>query len=291
MDGDGGDATQPEPQATFKTSDLSGSAIEAGTATRVELRFTDGKRRLLTISDAERLILQESGRPTDAVPARIAGWTWRSLPRVLKWGVPVLIVSLLIPAATKQWSDAQKEQDIRGTVFTTLSEHTSPTVFSARDVSEQGNPDPQATARVVRRWVLAEDSVDPLFSVYYRHTGVQTDWSLYRQAMFDYASLSCLRCVHDPAALRRSYADIATVLSQAQPIHVVPGTPSAGGLITTLEAPQCRDSAQSSCVEAFSFLGMDLLQAQYWLLTELQHTHPPGFSHGWRDMLHDAFVP
>jgi hypothetical protein len=70
-----------------------------------------------------RLSFDASGSGSRKLHLRIA-----SLGRLLKWLVALLVASLFIPAITTQWSDRQKELDIKAALISQITESAAATV-------------------------------------------------------------------------------------------------------------------------------------------------------------------
>ena len=88
-------------------SDLSGSLIEPDAKAEIIIRSVDGRARRITVTAAEAANLTSIGKPIGGPWRGIKAFVLRNWRAAAWWAFGIAVVSLLLPAATKQWGDRQ----------------------------------------------------------------------------------------------------------------------------------------------------------------------------------------
>jgi len=116
-------------------SDLSGSPIEPDAEAEVIVRLADGRARKLTLTAAEADKFAGMGQPVGGVLHRIAAFVIRNWRSFSWWAFGILVVSLLVPAATKQWADGQAALTLKSSLNLEMSKSAGSAVQAAQEVT------------------------------------------------------------------------------------------------------------------------------------------------------------
>jgi hypothetical protein len=137
-------------------SDLSGDPLE-GThePTSIKVKFPDGDEREATVTfeEAQRL----RGRPVPPPPpsgrlARFGAWIGRNAWKLVAALIATWFASIVIPALVLQWSDRQKELDLKNALVTGISTSVGDTLEGAWLVERSLTPEANAAANKRADW-------------------------------------------------------------------------------------------------------------------------------------------
>jgi hypothetical protein len=270
-------------EPSVEHSDLSDMPIEGDAPASVVVHLDDGRRRLLRVTTEEAAALAEKGRDVTRRWQRMTAWLRHRIGKVVIWALGLLIVSLAIPAATKQWSDRQAALALKAELIGEISRGSISAFTGAKRIAAEKDLDNANAERLKTRdaWEDSEAGVDAQYAVYFRETTARDVWLEYRNVVYDYISLGCCDEHRDE--------DIRI-------LHEYLGNPKPWPTQDDpWEIARCGD--QESCAattdfsEAYTWLGIKLLAKRGDLLSELRLAQPSGISLGWRDFLRDTFKP
>jgi len=264
-------------------SNLSGSPIEPDAKTKVLVRLADGRAWRLTLTSAEVGKLAAMGESVGGLWQRIAAFFIRNWRSFAWWAFGILIASVLLPAATKQWADRQAALTLKSSMTLDISKSAVSAVRAAQNVTQATDWD---QARKVRNeaentWVIGESGVDPVFAVYFDNTTALTMWKEYQSAIYQYTRLACC----DPK--QEEYVDSIHRYFEKYSL-TPPGGPSPLGSNpwSILRSSSIQDPAFGPIYQS---LGQQLLRRRGDLLKELLRTPARGYSSGfvdfWRDVV------
>jgi hypothetical protein len=135
-------------------SALSGAEIEEGKKSTLAIAFEDGVSREVDVTTDEAQELRSKGRDVSPWYVHLS----RKIARPGAWVLGIAVTSLLIPAATKQWSDRPKELDLRTSLIDRIGESAAQTINTARFIVADTLPEATLRALVCGE---AEASQDP----------------------------------------------------------------------------------------------------------------------------------
>jgi hypothetical protein len=263
-------------------SDLTGKAIEGDAARRLDVRFPDGRRRELLVTAEEADDLAGKGRDTSSRGGRIARTATGVGRPLVKWVLLSLLGVLVVQALTKQWSDRQKELELKKSLVSDIGSSAYQAFAEARTIAFL--PREQRTRErrlvVLTDWIRDEGRIDGVFRSYLAPTAkhpATRQWIDFRNALYSYLRLACC----ESADGRRAQLDgvTASLRGRGQTTSL---PPNESGRWQTLDCgPGCAGYAA-----AYDWLGRQvLLSAPY---RAIETSNPTGFSNGFRDFLHDA---
>jgi hypothetical protein len=174
-------------------SDLSGSLIEADAKAEIVVRLADGRARRLTVTEAEADRLAGKGEPIGGIWRETRAYISRNWRPFAWWIFALIVASLLLPAATKQWTDRQAALDLKSSLFLKMSESSVHAVRSAHLASQSAHEKEVRKGRgdALNIWIGAQSSLDPVFHIRFENTTMSDMWKEYRHVMYDYISLAC----------------------------------------------------------------------------------------------------
>jgi hypothetical protein len=276
-----------EEEAIVQRSDLSGEPIDGGSAVQIAVSFRDGRRQRLTVTSVEADELAGKGTDASSIWRRSRAWIRAHLSALLKWGAALLIASLVIPAATKQWSDRSKALELKNSIITSISQSTTSAVVSAREL-QTAPPSKKAaseSAKLLNAWVASEALIDPSLYLYFASTDAQATWLRFHNVVYDYIALACCDAKRhgDIDELQAFFADYP-VRPRLQDSRLIDGDP----WVVLRDGPEANPQAYSA---DYAWVGLQLLRERSRLLADLLDAKPRGFSQGPRDLICDSLGP
>jgi hypothetical protein len=266
------------------TSDLSGSLIEPDAKAEVIIRSVDGRARRITVTAAEAANLASIGKPIGGPWRGIKAFARRNWRTVAWWAFTLAVVSLLLPAATKQWADHQAALTLKSNMISDISTSTVGAVRPLQDtVGMKGeNQVLQARNHALDAWVAGEASIDPVYHVYFNNTPALNTWNEYRGVIYTYILFACCD--------ENKNDDVDLVQQYFQRYSLPPPTTSAATSGSDpwliLRSSSINDPAFRV---AYQSVGQSLLRRREALLEELIKTPASGYSSGfidfWRDVI------
>jgi hypothetical protein len=175
-------------------SDLNNEPVDAGRAASIDVAFSDGRKRRLVVTVAQAEELASKGRNISSAARRGLAWFRRHVGGFFKWAAVLLVASLVIPAATKQWSDRTQALRLKEGMITDISGAASDAFNSARDLaSSSGSGKTKAVTRrkLLCSWIHQEGRIDPRFHVYFEGSSANDSWKEYKDRFFEYIKLAC----------------------------------------------------------------------------------------------------
>lgn len=266
---------------SLKRSELSGQPIEGDAGQTVVIHLGDGRRIELRVTAQEADDLAAKGRDVTLRSDRAVGWIRKRAWKIIVWGAALLVASVVIPAATKQWSDRQAALALRADLIENISRSSAIAFTGAKRVAAMSAVPKARAKRLETRdaWEAAEGTIDAIYAVYFRDTAARDVWLAYRNEMYSYISLGC--CDEefreaDIALLRKYLVDIEPLSTGSDP----------WGVIACGSGEGC--AVASEFERSYTRIGIKLLGKRGHLLSELRRTKPAGFSLGWRDLVTDV---
>ena len=203
----------------------------------------------------------------------------RNWKTALWWGLGLVVASLILPAATKQWSDRQAALTLKSGLISEISKSTVTAVTGARTVLNSANEDEARTARegVMANWTINQANIDPLFHTYFENQRVIGLWDQYSDRVDAYVSLSC--CEEDR---EETVNDLQAYYDGRQ--LTTPPVPD--------EDPWSilgRHEPGAAYEQTYAWLGLQLLRERDGILNALRMITPAGYSSGFLDFWSDVF--
>lgn len=262
----------------MRTSDISGKPIDPDRPSHVTVRLPDGTRRRITITAAEADGLKEKGEAVSGL------WLGRVAMRNWKTVAALIVASVLVPAATRQWSDRQSILTVKQSLITEVSDGAVAGIRAAQEVPGLAGEDEariQACDDALDAWVDAEATIDPVFALYFPESRARALWSEYRDVVYDYVALSgCSRNPRGDLAFIREYFD-AHPLMNPDPPPVLGRDPWA---ILAESTPN-----ELAYQETYGWLGQQILRHRGLLHRELlAESHARGYCSGFADFLREV---
>lgn len=265
------------------TSDLSGKSIDPLAKAEVVVRLADGKERRLTVTASEADKLSSAGIELGNKWGRMRAALSRNWKQFAWWAFGLLVASLILPAATRQWSDRQAALTLKSSVVTDVSKSSVDVVFAAQRTQELPAGEEQEKARraALDGWVRSEAEIDPVVATYFKGTRARDIWNAYRDTIFVYIALAC--CDQNRAE------DVSTIqeflgspaLRPPKPPPVENKDPWNILHNAPVDSTEFRDT--------YVWVGLELLSYRGLLLDELRRTPAVGYSVGigdfWRDVI------
>jgi hypothetical protein len=243
--------------------------------------FSDGKRRLVTVSAAEAARL-EGGRDLTTLRNRVWAHARAFLRRALPWIVGLLVGSLVLPALTKQWSDRQAASAIRQSIFQELDEQSTVATARAESAMSSHRQDERATAKATDSWLRAASRIDGRFAIYFPSTPADEQWTSYRRAVFDLILLSYPYSGSTHTLQRvRSYLQSTSVGQDGMAAE------DWRRLRGCARKDAC-DFGSPKSFDAYGRLELDVLDRRGQIESAVLEETPKGFSEGWRDLVRDV---
>jgi hypothetical protein len=264
-------------------SEWTGKPIDGDSSTTVVCALENGHRRRLTIRCDEARTIDAAGLDVTRVRDRVRGWTVRNWKKVGLWALGLYVGSIVVPAATQQWSDRQAALALRAKLITDVSAASTRSFNAASDIARATKPKlADAKVKATAAWVASEGSFDATYKTYFDKTTARAAWSRYREAMFDYVALSC--------------CDEAHRLGDLEVVHrFVGAAPPPRGIRDPWQVLEC--GAREGCTpdaaygEAYTWLGTQVLSRRGTLLQALRDSPVAGFSETRGDFLRKILHP
>jgi hypothetical protein len=262
-------------------------------------RLDDGRqiRRTFTAAEADEFARGEEDGPVNRL------WYWlerhrKGLAKGLSAFLVLLLGSLAIPAATRQWSDRQEALALKGDLLVDLTGPSSRAYARALAIPVLGRENGKLPAIALRRklrtgWLSTSAVIDARFATYFGDD-LEEEWLDHQAAMFAWLALGC--CGHDEDGnleAVRSYLHRHPPSEQwrqsesRQNLEVAYGTPWK-----LLEcAPHdldvgCRSRKGNPSFDAgYTWVGQALNNRRATLLERVLSSDVTGFSSGWTDFL------
>jgi hypothetical protein len=279
-------------------SDISGNPIEPDAPATIVARFEDGTRRQLTVTSAEAATYRERGTNVTKWRHRAVaflGWNPRKL---VLWAAALYVASLVIPAATKQWSDRQEALALKAALVVDLTEASSKTYATALSIPvlarEQGQKPALALRRRLRTAWLSTDAVTDTRLATYFGGGLQDQWLAYQDAMWAWIALGlcCGRNTDDNLQTVRSYLhDHPPSVRWRRTAAKYGGSP--WGVLKC--APHDKDEAcltiegDPAFDSGYIWTGQALNDRRTTLVKRIRGSDVRGFSTDWKDFAGDVW--
>jgi hypothetical protein len=258
-------------------SDLSGSPIEPDAKAEVLVRLADGRTRRLTLTAAEADRFADMGEPLGGLSHRLAAFAIRNWRSFALWLIGIIVASLMVPAATKQWTDGQAALTLKNSLNLEISKSVVSTVRTAQRAAGTTNEDQarKVESDAQNAWTVARSGIDPIFALYFEKEQIFEMWKDYERAMDSYIALSC--CDRSREAVGYSVQDYFKEYS-------LPPTTRAWSII------RGSSSRDFDFILAYDSIGDQLVrQQQGALLNELKRAPARGYSTSfvdfWRDVI------
>lgn len=213
--------------------------------------------------------------PDRSALARGALWITRKLG---KWVLISVIGALVVPALTKQWSDRQKELELKRDLASDIGSSSFSAFAAARTIAYLPREKRTAERRLLllSDWISNEGRIDGIFRAYLypksKHE-VTVEWSSFRDGLYDYLRLACCEKYRSGVIRRVQRYLERQGLTEALPPNRQWSMLACG--------PGCDGYA-----DAYDWLGRQvLLGAPY---RGIEASDPTGFSNGFRDFVHDV---
>jgi hypothetical protein len=266
--------------AVAEHSELSGNLIAGDRASELQVLFPDGRRRQLTVDIDEATSLAAKGRDVSR-RSEVAGRALLKLGRKLvKWVVVSLLAALALQAITKQWSDRQKELEMKSDLASDIGSSAFAAFGEARTIAYLTPEERTAERRLLllSTWIRDEGRIDGIFRAYFLPESdhhVTSAWIDFRDRLYDYLRLAC--CESDRERL------VARVRKYLRDPALSADDPS-------LDQEEWRvlfcGSRCQGYPDAYDQLGRRVLRGAPSRV--IAAANPNGFSSGFRDFVHDV---
>jgi hypothetical protein len=263
---------------------LSDAPVRGDAPASVTVRLDDGRRRRLLVTAQEAAALAKKGHDATRARDRIGAWFSKRAWKWLGWGVGILVTSLAIPAATKQWSDRQAAIALKADLIRDISQSSVAVFTGAKRVADAKRVSTGRAELLKTRdaWEISEGGIDARYAVYFRGTRARQPWLIYRDRVYDYISLGCCDTHRSgDILLLREY--VGASKPWPTPHNPWDAVACGSGESCTSKSPEFAD--------AYTWIGIRLLRKRQILLDGLQGSRPIGFSGGWHDFVRDTFAP
>jgi hypothetical protein len=298
-------------------SDLSGSPIEADTKAEVVVRLADGHARRLTVTASEAEDLAGKGIPVGGLRYGIRAFVVRNWKSVGWWAFGLLVATVLLPAATKQWSDRQAALALKNSLISEINTSSVKAWLAGERILQTTDDDDvrKLRAKALEDWTVAESAIDSVFALYFSRTEAQSKWVVYRDAVYDYVQYACctepgpsdpnpmprpsplpmpgpnrLPPIPDPSSHLPVYGPDNPGPLQLQVRQASPSTyqrlfgPKSNFWQIQRSSPNHNPALRSSYQE----VGRNLLQQRQPILDAVRATSANGYSDGWIDFWRDV---
>jgi hypothetical protein len=208
-----------------------------------------------------------------------------------------LAVSLVVPAATRQWADRAQELSLKKDLITDVAVSSTEAIESAKcvvsycypeAVAFRNNPDPARSFEVNaagqrllmstrEAWLKTGASMDPVFTAYFPGDPVGGRWDDFSTAVTAYIRIASSEC----GAARD--ADMTVLRDHFPGIDSTTWT----DLIQDI-GPDCLQTPETF-VLAYNSLGDTFLREREDLIRGIVRANAEGYSSGWRDFFRDLF--
>lgn len=251
-----------------------------GAATTLTIRLPDGRARELVVGAAEADALAARGRnPTSGRTRalRAAGGLGRKL---VKWLLVGVLAALVVPAITKQWTDRQKELELKKSLASDIGSSAYGAFADARALAYAPPRErtPERRLEVLGEWARGEGQIDGIFRVYFFPTpkhAVTQRWIDFRDAMHTYLRLAC--CEDRRQSL---LADLQRYLrGRGRLQSFAPSTKRRWHALW-------RGPREAKYADAYDWLGLEVLHGAPY--RAIASSKPNGLSSGFRDWLRDV---
>jgi hypothetical protein len=258
-------------------SDLSGEHISGDAASRLTIVFPDGRRRQLRVQVREAEDLATKGLDVSRrwqVATQSAG---RGVRKLAKWALASLLAVLVVQAVTKQWSDRQKELELKRDLASDIGTSSFGAFADARTLAyfDPEKRTPERRSAVLDNWVRDEGRIDGIFRAYLPRGNheVTEQWIRFRDGLYEYLRLACcedrrLQTMRRLRTYLRNEGFSAALLPSARWEALSCGPPCAG------------------YADAYDWLGREVLRGAPYRAVE--EAEPDGFSSGFGDLVHDV---
>lgn len=276
---------------TVQRSDYSDAVIDADSARSIDISLGDGRRRRLLVTAADVEEIASKGADISSSESRTLAWLRRHGPSVAKWGAAVLIAGLVIPAATKQWSDRTQALKLKEGMITAASSAVSDASHAANELVHSANPKEVRSLRrqtLLDSFVHRESILDPSFRVYFDGTQALSTWLKYRRIVYEYVALSCCdsEARNDVRDIHAFFSDHRSLVSDYPPPPYKRGMPGVWAVLKAGSQPSPKAFATD-----YAWVGSVLISARGIVWDDLRTTKPQGFSQGPHDFACDVLGP
>jgi hypothetical protein len=222
----------------------------------------------------------------------------KSVYRVLVAVLGFLVASLVVPAATKQWSDRPQELSLKRDIITNITESSTDAILISEcivslclpeQVALRGNPEDRsrisdadaAGQRTLennnRSWAKTGAVVHALLEAYFPDGQVDTQWDGFSRAIASYLRLASSECQE---ARDRDMAVLQGYLSNVEPAVW-------DDLLRDLNST-CGNTPYHFMV-AYYTVGDELLKKRDYITRKIMEENPLGYSGGLGDFVRDLY--
>lgn len=226
---------------------------------------------------------------------------WRSqglplLGRAAKWLAALLVVSIMVPALTTQWSDRQKELDLKTSL---VSQITGSAATATQDAFTLVADEAKSTAikdqtwrsqyrNILKEWRVAAFTLESELDAYFpkvrlanRKLRLVPEFHRYNNIIQEYIRLSLDECGKDAGRIRVT-KDIYAYLGQHEPasISTIPDAPPG-------HPSQCWRKGERFRL-SYQDLGGELLTRRDTLVDAVIHSNAAGYNIGFKDFVHQV---
>ena len=210
--------------------------------------------------------------------------------------VGFLVASLVVPAATKQWSDRPDELQLKRELVADVTRLTTETVILAHCVVTQCTFDHlrtekppeeallEATAdlyqmnrQVNNEWSTFSEEIRTLLRTYFPESGLPAEWTSFSEAVSAYLRIGSGEC----GAERR--ADMDILRAELPAVHEDTWRDLVRGIGSDCTA------MPTHWALAYSNVADALLDRRQSLTDRILRANAVGYSSGWRDFLDDLY--
>jgi hypothetical protein len=230
---------------------------------------------------------------TESPSTRQQAWL-RVAGRTARWALAALIVGLVIPAATQQWNDVEREQDIKAGLIKELSSSSADAVTQGGYLVDTapGETSPEFR-RVVATWRAASYGMRGEISAYFsrsenpEHSSLVAAMSKYGQLVEDYIAVSASggKDTRALASYRRNNKAFIEDISSPALSAIVPKA-----MRKTLENPP-RPAGASYTTDVRDTWGTAIIVEGGAFSQVIQQAHPHGFHTTWQDFVGRVLWP
>jgi hypothetical protein len=228
---------------------------------------------------------------------------WRSqglplLGRAAKWVAVLAVVSLMVPALTTQWSDRQKELDLKTSLVSQITGSAATATqdaftLVADEAKSSSIKDPAWRAQyrnILKEWRVAAFTLESELDAYFPRVELSNRqpsqpsrlvpaFALYNDIIQDYIRLSLDECRTNNGR-RLAIARIYSYLGEDPPAAIT-GRPNT----SIIHGPECWKKSESFRL-GYQDLGDDLLKRRDILVDAVIHSNAAGYNVGFKDFVH-----
>jgi hypothetical protein len=181
-------------------SDISGNPIEPDAPATITAVFEDGTRRRLEVTSAEAETYRGRGTNETKWWHRLWAFVRSNAKKIVFGAVALVVASLAIPAATKQWSDRQEALALKGDLVA-IADASTETYAEALAIPVRGREQGKRSAlnlqrRLTTEWTGKEAVVYARLKTYF-DDNLSDQWIDYQLAMRRWIALGCCGPAHD----------------------------------------------------------------------------------------------